>query len=170
MIDRRRLIRFVVAAGPLLAAGLLSSASLAQQSFQRFFPLLVELPGWKGGKPDGAAVEIPGASMLTATREYRRGEARLDAQVIIGAAAQGALAAIQPGVKFETSEGRMSTTTVDGLQIMRTFNISDKSGAVVVALGPSAMFNLAFNGVDEDEALELARKFNWKGMQAALPK
>ena len=74
MIDRRRLIRFAATAVPLLAVGLRSSASRAQQSFQRFFPLLVDLQGWKAGKPDGAAMEIPGASMVTATREYRRGE------------------------------------------------------------------------------------------------
>jgi hypothetical protein len=169
MIDRRRLIRFG-AAVPLMMTGLPLSSSLAQQGFQRFFPLLVELPGWTGGKPDGAAVEIPGASMLSATREYRRGEARLNAQIIVGAAAQGALAAIQPGVKIDTPQGRISTATIGGLQTLRTFNVSDKSGGVVVALGPSAMFNLAFNGVGEDEALELARKFNWKAMQSALPK
>lgn len=170
MIDRRRLIRLAMVVGSALAAGLPSSGSLAQQSYQRFFPLLVELPGWKGGKPDGAAIDVPGASMVTAKREYRRGEARLDAQIVIGAAAQGALAAIQPGIKIETSDGRMSTTTIDGLQIIKTFKNSDKSGAIIVALGPSAMFNLAFNGVGEDEALELARKFSWKVMQAALPK
>ena len=32
------------------------------------------------------------------------------------------------------------------------------------------MFNLTFSGVTEDEGLELARKFDWKAIQAALPK
>lgn len=165
MLDRRRLIRVIVAAMPLLAA---ASAGLAQQSFQRFFPLLIDLPGWKAGKADGAAVQVPGASMVTATRDYRRGDARLDAQVIIGAAAQGALAALQPGMKVETPDARMSTETVNGLQIMRTFQVKDKSGAIVVALAPAAMFNLSFNGVGDDEALDLAKKFDWKAMQAAV--
>lgn len=160
-----------MAAAALSAAWLLpSSAARAQQSFQRFIPFLVDLQGWKGNKPDGVSMEMAGNSMVTATREYERGEARLNAQVIIGPAAQGALAATNAGVKIETSDARMSTSTIDGLQVTRTFTISDKSGAILVALGTSALFNLSFNDVAEDEALTLARKFNWKAMQAAIPK
>ncbi len=171
MIDRRHAIRLALAAAALPAAWLLpSSAAHAQQSFQRFFPLLVDLQGWKGNKPDGVSLETPGNSMVTATREYERGEARLDAQVIIGPAAQGALAATGAGVKIETSDARMSTSIIDGLQVTTTFTISDKSGAILVALGTSALFTLSFNGVAEDEALTLARKFNWKAIQAAIPK
>jgi hypothetical protein len=171
MIDRRRAIRLVLAAAALSAAWLLpSSAARAQQSFQRFIPFLVDLQGWKGNKPDGVSMEMAGNSMVTATREYERGEARLNAQVIIGPAAQGALAATNAGVKIETSDARMSTSTIDGLQVTRTFTISDKSGAILVALGTSALFTLSFNAVAEDEALTLARKFNWKAMQAAIPK
>jgi hypothetical protein len=171
MIDRRLAIRLVLAAAALSAAWLLpSSAARAQQSFQRFIPFLVDLQGWKGNKPDGVSMEMAGNSMVTATREYERGEARLNAQVIIGPAAQGALAATNAGVKIETSDARMSTSTIDGLQVTRTFTISDKSGAILVALGTSALFTLSFNAVAEDEALTLARKFNWKAMQAAIPK
>ncbi len=171
MIDRRRAIRFALAAAALPAAWLLpSSAARAQQSFQRFIPFLVDLQGWKGNKPDGVSMEMAGNSMVTATREYERGEARLNAQVITGPAAQGALAATNAGVKIETSDARMSTSTIDGLQVTRTFTISDKSGAILVALGTSALFTLSFNAVAEDEALALARKFNWKAMQAAIPK
>jgi hypothetical protein len=171
MIDRRRAIHLALAAVMLTGAGLLpSSAARAQQTFQRFFPLLVDLQGWTGNKPDGLSMEIPGNSMVTATREYERGDARLNAQVIIGAAAQGALAATNAGVKIETAEGRMSTSTIDGMQVTRSFTINDKSGAILVGLGTSALFTLSFNGVAEDEALMLARKFDWKAIQAAMPK
>jgi hypothetical protein len=44
------------------------------------------------------------------------------------------------------------------------------AGAILVALGPSAMFSLSFNGVAEDEALTLARRFDWKTIQAAIAK
>ena len=168
MIDRRRAIRLALAAA--LSWLPPSSVAQAQQSFQRFFPLLVDLQDWKGNKPDGVSMEIPGNSMVTATREYERGDARLNAQVISGPAAQGALAATGAGVKIETSEGRMYTSTIDGLSVTVAFNKSDKSGAILVALGPSALFTLSFNGVAEEEALTLARKFNWKAIQAAIPK
>jgi hypothetical protein len=172
MTDRRLAIRLALAAATLSVAVWLlpSSAARAQQSFQRFIPLLIDLQGWKGNKPDGVSMEMPGASMVTATREYERGEARLNAQVISGPAAQGVLAATSDGVKIETSEGRLYTSTVDGLLVTTTFTVKDKSGAILVALGPSALFTLSFNDVAEDEALTLARKFNWKAMQAAIPK
>ena len=170
MIDRRRAIRLALAAAALPVIGLLPSSSARAQAFQRYVPFLIDLPGWTGKKPDGMAMEIPGSSIITATREYAKGAAKLNAQIITGPAAQGALAATNPGMKFETSEARMAASTVDGFQVARTFTFKDKSGVIIVALGPSAMFNLTFSGVTEDEGLELAKKFDWKAIQAALPK
>ena len=166
MIDRRRAICLALAAAAL--PGLLSPAHA--QAFQRFFQFLPDLPGWTGKKPDGVAIEVAGASMITATREYERGEARLDAQVIVGAAATVALAAIEAGVKIETRDMRMSTMVVDGFKLARTYNIPDKSGAVLVALSTSGVFSLNFKGIDDEEAFAIARRFDWKGMQGAVPK
>lgn len=166
MIDRRHAIRLALAAAVLPGLSLPARA----QAFQRFFPFLPDLPGWKGNKPDGVALEAPGASVISATREYERGEARLNAQVIVGAAAMGALASIESGVKVETREARMSTTVVDGFKLARTYTIADKSGAVLVALSNNGVFSLNFSGIDDEEALTIAKRFNWKAMQAALPK
>lgn len=170
MLNRRYAIRLAFVAAALPGISLLPSAANAEQAFQRFIPYLVDLPGWQGKKPDGLSMEMPGNSMITATREYGRGGARLNAQIIVGAAAQGALAATHTGMKIETSEGHMFTANIDGLPVTRTYTFKDKSGAILVALGTSAMFSLSFNGVAEDEALSLAKSFNWKAMQAALPK
>jgi hypothetical protein len=170
MTNRRRLIQLALTAMLVPAAWLASNAVAQAQAFQRFTPLLIDLPGWQGGKPDGVAMEIPGSSMITATREYQRGDARVNAQILIGAAAQGAAAAATTGIKVETSEARMSTSTMDGLTVTRTYTFKDKAGAVMVILGPSAVFMFTFNGVAEDEGLKLAQQFNWKAMQAAIPK
>jgi hypothetical protein len=167
MIDRRAVIRFTLAALP--AAWLAVSPARAQD-FQKYVPFLVELPGWTGNKADGMAMQMSGASMISATREYKKGNSKLNAQIVSGTAAQGMLGAVNSGVKLETAEMHINTTTVDGLTVMRTFQVKDKSGTILVALGPSALFNLAFNGVPEDEALGLAKRFDWKAIQAALPK
>jgi hypothetical protein len=169
MIVRRRTIHLALVG---LLAGLLLQPAVAhaEQAFQRFFPYLVDLPGWQGKKPDGVAMEMSGNSMITAGREYERGSARLHAQILVGPAAQGALATTRSGMNIETSEGRVSTSTIDGMQVTRTFNFKDKSGGIIVALGPKSVLAVSFNGVPDEEALTLAKKFDWKAIQAAQPK
>jgi hypothetical protein len=165
MIDRRGAIRLALAALP---AACLPQAARAQQSFQRFVPFLVDLPGWKGNKPDGTAMEMAGTSMITATRSYKRGAAHVNASVLSGMAAQGVLAATSAGIKLETPDIHITTSTIDGLQVTKTYTVSAKSGAIVVALGPAAVFTLAYTGTDEDEAMGLARKFDWKAIEGQV--
>lgn len=165
MINRRCAVSLLIAA--LLGYVLQISTLHADQAFQRFFPLLVNLDGWQGKKPDGISMEMPGNSMITATREYQRGPARFHAQVLVGAAAKGALAVAQTGMKIETSDGRMSTSPIDGFQVTRTFNFKDKSGAILIALVSNSVFSVSFNGIADDEALGIAKKFDWKAIQAA---
>jgi hypothetical protein len=165
MFNRRQALGSLAAA--LFGSVLQISGARADQSFQRFFPFLVDLDGWQGKKPDGISMELPGNTMITATREYQRGPARFHAQVLVGAAAKGALAVAQSGMKIETSDGRMSTSPIDGFQVTRTFNFKDKSGAILIALGSNSVFSIAFNGIADDEALGIAKKFDWKAIQAA---
>ncbi len=166
MINRRRAIG--LAFGALPAAWLLRpSACYADQAFKRFLPLLIDLDGWQGKKPDGMTMDMPNASMTTATRDYQRAAAQLHASVVIGPAAAGALAPTQAGMNIQTSDGHMITSTINGLSVTRTFNISQKSGAILVALGPSALFSVSYSGLTEDDALPLAQKFDWKALQAA---
>jgi hypothetical protein len=167
MIDRRAALRVALA---LPAAWLAMASPGDAQEFQKFTPFLVDLPGWTGNKPDGMAMQMPGATMITASREYRRGEAKVNAHIFTGPPAQGAIAVIQSGVKLETAEMHMSTETIDGLTLARTFQIKDQSGTVIVALGPSAAFTFEFHRLPEDEGLALARRFDWKAIQAAVPK
>ena len=143
------------------------SAASADQPFQRLLPLLVDLTGWQGKKPDGMSMQMSDTSMTTATRDYERGAAQVHASVVIGQAAEGALAPIQTGMKMQTPEGHMITDTMRGMAVMKTFSTKDKSGALVVALSKNAMFNLTYEGIAEDEAVQLAEKFDWKALQAA---
>ena len=166
MIGFRSVKRFAIIA-ILLLLPLAPSSVRAEQAFQRFLPLLVDLAGWEGKKPDGMSMEMSSTSMTTATREYRHGPAQLHAAVIIGDAAAGALAPIQTGMNIQTGEGHMTTSTFHGLPAMKSFQIPQKSGALMVALGKNALFSLSYSGITEDEALALAEKFDLKAIQAA---
>ena len=65
------------------------------------------------------------------------------------------------------SDGQVQLT-IDGLQVTKTYTVSAKSGAILVALGPAAVFTLAYTGIDEDEAMRLARKFDWNAIQGQV--
>ncbi|MGB6538231.1 MAG: hypothetical protein WBF58_19960 [Xanthobacteraceae bacterium] len=173
MISRRSAI-FHVASG-VAAAGLLlrPSAAEAEQDYQRFSPLLVDLQGWQGGKPHGASMDLLGNNMGTiiATREYRRGSARLHADVLVGPegliGSAGWMLLAVSGLHIDVSEGRLSTSTIDGRQVTRIFSAKDDTGAIIVTLGARALFGIAFNKVTDDEALTLVKEFDWKAIEAA---
>ena len=168
MIDRRRTLRLALAALP--AALLASPPARAEQAFERFFPFLIDLPGWTGDKPDGMAMQLGGLDIMTATRKYTRDGAHIEVGILTGPAAQAGLAMLKSGMKFETSEGHVVTETVDGVKMARTYTAKDKSGAILIGVADSALFNFAYTGITEDEARGLAKRFDWKGIAAALPK
>ena len=150
----------------LMVLGPLSSAR-AEQAFQRFVPLLVDLDGWQGKKADGMSMEMTNVSMTTATRDYQKGSAQVHASVVVGQTAAGALAPLQNAMNIQTSEGHMVTATMHGMPVLKSFTTKDKSGSLIVGLAKDAMFSFAYNGLSEDEALALAEKFDWKAMQTA---
>lgn len=163
MLNRRHMVGLPLAA--LSFAAWFARPASADQAFRRFIPLLVDLDGWQGKKADGMTMDMPNASMTTATRDYRRGAAQVHASVIVGAAATGALAASRAGMNIQTSDGHVITTNMNGLSVTKTFSIKEKSGAIIVALADNALFSLSYNGISEDEALPLAQKFDWKAFQ-----
>jgi hypothetical protein len=129
--------------------------------------LLVDLKGWEGKKPEGMSMEMTNNSMTTATRDYQRGAAQLHAGVVIGQAAAGAMAPIRTGMNVQTTDGHMISLTMHGMPVMKTFNTKQNSGAIMVALDKNALFTLSYNRINEDEALALAEKFDWKAIRAA---
>ncbi len=146
---------------------LLPQASCAEQAFQRFLPLLVDLDGWTGKKADGMSMDMANMSMTTATRDYTKGSAELHASVMVGQAAVGALAPLQNAMNIQTSDGHMITASMRGMNVLKGFNNKDKSGSLIVGLSKDAMFSLSYRNLTEDEALALAEKFDWKAIQTA---
>jgi hypothetical protein len=139
----------------------------AEPAFQRLTPLLIDLDGWQGKKPDGMSMDMPSGSLTTATREYQKGSVKANATVMVGATAVGALAPMVTGMNINTSEGHMLTDTMQGMKVLKSYTTAQKSGALMVQLDKDAMFSLSYTGMPEDEAIALAQKFDWKAIQAA---
>jgi hypothetical protein len=64
----------------------------------------------------------------------------------------------------------MSTSQLGGFTVLRTFATRDNVSTIWVVFSSNAAFVFASEGISEHEAFGLARRFDWKGMRAALPK
>ena len=164
MVKTRSVILALLLMLPVL---LTISSARAEQPYQHLMPLLIDLDGWQGKKPDGMSMDMPGGSMTTASREYQKGPARATAMVVVGQTAVGALTPMVTGTNINSSEGHMLTDTINGMKVLKTYTTAKKAGALLVALDKDAMFSFSYNGLTEDEALALAEKFDWKAIQAA---
>ena len=135
-------------------------------------PLLVDLKGWSGEPAQGITMDMGSSKMINATRQYRQGGKELTAMVMVGnqAMTQGSMQAM----KAETTEGKMSISTIGGFKVQSHYNKNDKSGVVIVDLSQNqqqgAMFTFVFEGLSEKEGLDTAKKFNWKAMKSSVDK
>ncbi|MGZ5030533.1 MAG: hypothetical protein ACXV8I_08045 [Methylobacter sp.] len=71
---------------------------------------------------------------------------------------------------METDEAVVTTSTIDGFLVHHNHEKAQNSGDVVVILGDdkrSAMFTMSYTGINAQEALAMAKRFDWKKMQAA---
>jgi hypothetical protein len=145
------------------AAAAWPRAVLAQQDYQRLIPLLIDLPGWTGPEPVGKDDETKEGRVITASRGYLRGDARFTASIVSGTTA----AAKSYGhLNLNISGFHNSTSTIDDFQV--TTQASRVVVLILVTLGHDAAFDFMFNNVSEDEAMAIAQKFDWKGIQALL--
>jgi len=74
-------------------------------------------------------------------------------------------------MNMETDQAVVITSTIDGFRVHQNHEKLQNSGDVVVILGGddkrSAMFTLTYTGMSIQEALAMAKRFDWKKMQAA---
>jgi hypothetical protein len=122
------------------------SALRADQPFQRFLPLLVDLAGWQGKKPEGMSAQMSDASVTTAARDYERARRRFIASVCHRAGRRGRAGA-DPDRDQDTDHRRSHDHGKHaGHAGPQTFNSKDKTGALVVALARTPCSALPMKG------------------------
>jgi len=135
-------------------------------------PLLIDQPGWDAQEAEGMSMDMGTMKMITASRTYTQDSKEMDAMLIIGnqAMTQGKM----QQMKAESLDTKVSITNIDGFNVQTVYDKNDKSFSVVVFLSQSqtkgAMFMLSGKGLSENEALGIAKKFNWKNMKATVEK
>jgi hypothetical protein len=139
----------------------------AAANFKDFTPLLVDLSGWQADAPQGMTMDASGGSITTASRHYSNGDNTLDASVMTGAAATGPLVEISSGMKMETADSHMLPDTIAGLKAFKVYDLKNKSGTLMIALSDQAVFVFNYTNISEDEALQLATKFDLSAISKA---
>jgi len=166
MIDRRAAIGILLAALPVA----LAVAPTRAQDVQKLLALLVDLPGWTG---EQALDVVVGGRFFAALRTYKRGDAMLQVNFSRFEAEipPGDLQSFHypPGTNYAIAERHLMASTVNGFYTLRDFYSQSKEGKVMVELRRDLFFALISNGVPEREAVALARRFDWKAIEAALP-
>lgn len=131
--------------------------------------LLTDLKGWQAEKAEGAAMDMMGMKMTTATRSYEKGDKEFSAIIIVGTNSmiQGQVQSINA----ETDEVKVQTSDLDGFKVMQAYNKPDNTGYLVVPLHTGttegALLMIHFTGLEPAAGLAQAKKFNWQSIQKA---
>ena len=100
------------------------------------------------------------------SRYYERRSSSLDVKISCGPSVTSALRLQKPGHRREFGKGHVAVDDIDGFWTLKVLNNDEKSGVIVVVLGRFAVMSVGYNGMVEDEALSLARKFDWRSLAA----
>lgn len=157
----------------LVSAAILAAsvaAPVLAADYKALTPLLADLPGWQAEAATGMNMDMNGQTMVTAERSYDKGEDKhVQASILVGqAAAMGLPAAGGESMRIETEEGVLEVLKMDGFTVTKQHDKAEGgSGAIVVHLGPTALFAVNYDGLSADEGLSLAKRFDWRKLQAA---
>ena len=147
---------------------LLWAVSVQAESYEALYPCLTDLPGWEAKEPEGMKMEMPGMKMINATRSYTRGNREITAVIIIGNQAMSNPMGAE-GMKMETPETKVTIERINGFLVQNVYDKKENEGTIIVYLnrqgtGP-AIFSFSFKELSENEALNLAKAFDWEMMR-----
>ncbi len=147
-----------------------SHKGLTQAAFQPLASLLREVPGWQG---DLLVLELDadgGGGALG--KSYVRGDAVAEIRVLVGPEVKSYLGGMLPGVALmENAALRLERFSEGSFDVVLRREKSAVGGTVVVLLGSDDRGALVveYERISSDEALALAREFDWRGMAERLP-
>ena len=132
-------------------------------SYEDFYSVFVDLPGWEASEPTGSKVTIPVGTMVQAERSYTKGDKSFIARVVTGYPAMS-FVQMSSQFEYESPEGFLKNATVKGLPAKVSYQIKERGGMIIVTLTRGntprpAVMVFEFENMDYREALSLANKF-----------
>lgn len=150
----------------------LNESSFSADSSASLKPLLVDIEGWDAEEAEGTSVNMGAITLTTMMRSYSKDEAELDVSVIIGSNAMIQGQGMIPTI--ETDSGKVSNTEIDGFSVIQSYDKDDNSGSIIISLAKNdkagAMLIAGFEGMNPEQALELAKKYDWEKLKVEAEK
>lgn len=151
-----------------LCMGLVLIAYVFADPLDSLKPLLPDLPGWQAGPAEGFNSYHNHIKMINASRRYTQEDKFLNSVIFITNQASET-GWLDSNLHFESAGSSITTETIDGFQVFRTHRKSRKEILIIVVIqreeNEGAFLSLSFKNVSAEEALKLARQFNWNDME-----
>lgn len=149
----------------------LSVAGLCAEP-ENLIPLLMDLEGWEADKAEVTDATFQNFRTINVSREYEKDDQTLSASIVIGY--QSAVMwnpMYHEGFKMEAGDSIVEVKKTDGFFVFHSYQKPDKAGMCIVLLQETsqqkrtgAVFAFSYEGIEDSEGLELAKKFDWKKM------
>ena len=155
--------------------GFLLTASIPVYAgqYESLNPLLIDLNGWQAEPAEGMDMDMGGTKIIQAMRQYSRDGKEADAMIMVGNSMMTQAQGMQ-SMQMETAEVKVKVTTIDGYQVSIHHAKADNEGAVVVAFPGTeqmgATFIFHYTGLNENDGLSTAKKFDWKKIEKQAKK
>lgn len=152
---------------------IVSASAVYGGKHEALTPLLIDLEDWKAEDAQGMSMDMESVKMVNAFRMYETGEKEINAGIMICSKAM-AQSQMQRMGKMEFGDMKMEFKEMDSFKVHTTYDKEEGQGYILVMLAQkeedSGMFMFNYSGMDEEEALKLARKFDWKKIKKEVEK
>ncbi len=135
-------------------------------SYKQLCNSLIDIRGWKAEKCNGINMNSNMGTMVSATRNYYKGDKSFEVSIFSGMQAMGYWTQFSTNLQMETNEVYIKTTKIKGYPVGINISKKDKNGGIFVCLSKNsqqcnAILVLTFEKLSKDEALKIAQKFDW---------
>lgn len=143
--------------------------SAESTKYEKLYKFLVELKGWKCEDPEGMQMDMPELKMIQAMREYNREGKKFQALLIVGSTSAVAGYIQRTDMNYEDEKTKVTVKEVDGFKTYIFLDKESDSGSISIILSTDdkggSFFVVSFEGMNDGEAFNIAKKFDWKGMK-----
>ena len=141
-------------------------------SYKTICSHLGDIPGWKSDKCSGMNLSSsPMGNIVSANREYSKGDKEINVSVISGMQAIAGWAPFAGNLNMETNESLVKTLDISGYRAGINYHKQEKAGSITICLEQKnsqceAIFGISFSNMNWEDASELVKNFDLKEIES----